>query len=127
MNVSKCQMLQIVLMSVTIAPIRVLCCIILLLLMWLLARIGLLCINDETLKTVPHSGWRKSLQQMLYGIGKAVVFCCGFHNVSIVGEKVRIIINIGFHSHNIKFNIFNQCKDLIIFLPISVHTKMQQS
>ena len=63
--------------------------------MWLLARIGLLCINDETLKTVPHSGWRKSLQQMLYGIGKAVVFCCGFHNVSIVGEKVRIIINIG--------------------------------
>lgn len=86
-NVSKCQMLQIVLMSVTIAPIRVLCCIILLLLMWLLARVGLLCINDETLKTVPHSGWRKSLQQMLYGIGKAVVFCCGFHNVSIVGEK----------------------------------------
>ena len=76
-------------MSVTIAPIRVLCCVILLLLMWLFARIGLLGINDETLKTVPHTGWRKSIQNMLYGIGKAVVFCVGFHNVKIIGEQVR--------------------------------------
>ena len=57
--------------------------------MWLFARIGLLGINDETLKTVPHTGWRKSIQNMLYGIGKAVVFCVGFHNVKIIGEQVR--------------------------------------
>ena len=114
-------------MSVTIAPIRVSCCVILLLLMWLFARIGLLGINDETLKTVPHTGWRKSIQNMLYGIGKAVVFCVGFHNVKIIGEQVR---KQKFHFRMILLIITqNRLKLIYVFIKngFSAHMKKQQS
>ena len=88
---SKCQMLQIFICSITIAPIRLLFTVLILLFMWFLVRIGLLCLSDEKLKTKPHTGWRKGIQKMLYGLGKVVCFFCGFYDITIVGERVSIL------------------------------------
>ena len=66
-----------------------LCIVILLLLMWVVARIGILLTNGEELMTSPLTGWRKSMQHLLYGIGQALCFCMGFHKITKVGEQVN--------------------------------------
>ena len=96
---SKCQMLQICICSITIAPIRLLFTVLTLLFMWFLVRIGLLCLSDEKLKTKPHTGWRKGIQKMLYGLGKVVCFCCGFYDITIVGERVSSLF-LSKHQYN---------------------------
>ena len=99
---SKCQMLQICICSITIAPIRLLFTVLILLFMWFLVRIGLLCLSDEKLKTKPHTGWRKGIQKMLYGLGKVVCFCCGFYDITIVGERVSSLF-LSKHQYNVIF------------------------
>ena len=106
---SKCQMLQICICSMTIAPIRLLFTVLVLLFMWFLVRIGLLCLSDEKLKTKPHIGWRKGIQKMLYGLGKVVCFFCGFYDITIVGERVSIFL-ISKHQSNVLILTFRKEK-----------------
>ena len=84
------QVFQIIAFSLTIAPLRLLCVMVIILFGWVLARIGLLGTTDEELTNCPLMGWRKKLQRLLYALGEAISFCTGLHNVTTVGEPVRI-------------------------------------
>ena len=88
MDLTICQVIQIILFSLTLAPLRSLCIIIILILGWILARVGLLGKNDEELMSRPLTGWRKKLQNLLYVLGRAICFCMGIHRVKYVGEQV---------------------------------------
>ena len=79
------QVTKIVLLSITIAPLRLFCIFVLLSLCWIIAKIGLLCTSKEQTKK-PFTGWRHRLQVLLRKLFRAVFFCMGFHNIKITGE-----------------------------------------
>lgn len=84
---------QMVLMSVTIAPIRFFCLFFLLGIAGVLSWIGLLGISETDLVTKPLGGWRRRLQRFIYKMGRWGFFCIGIHKLKITGEKVNCISN----------------------------------
>jgi hypothetical protein len=62
LTLSRCQMVKIVFMSVTVAPLRI--CIILLtmLVIWFVSFVGTIGISNEALEHRPFVGWRRRLQ-----------------------------------------------------------------
>ncbi|XP_061163187.1 lysophosphatidylcholine acyltransferase 2-like isoform X1 [Saccostrea echinata] len=76
---------RIVIMSVTIAPVRLVSLALLFGLAWLLAKISLACRTPEE-KQKPLEGWRKFLMRPMIMVGRAGIFCSSFHNVKIKGQ-----------------------------------------
>ena len=68
---------------VTLVPLRILVALISLILAWTVSMVGL---YDYDL-SVPVTGWRKYLQQMSCFFGRICCRCCGF-SVSITGSRV---------------------------------------
>jgi len=103
LHLNWCQNMQIALMSVTIAPIRMLLIVIckksfvqnkthaLLALLWanLLSRIGMLGLSGEELEAQPLESWRKVLQKVVRYHIRAVFFFMGIHWVKTKGQLVR--------------------------------------
>ena len=80
---------QMVLMSLTLAPIRIVCLFVLIGLAGILSWIGLIGISDSELSTKPFTGWRRRLQKLLYKVGRWGFFCIGVHRLKVIGERVR--------------------------------------
>ncbi|XP_041375840.1 lysophosphatidylcholine acyltransferase 2-like isoform X1 [Gigantopelta aegis] len=85
LNLSIVDKIKIAIMSVTIAPIRMILAGLCLLLAWPLAAISVAFLSKED-KQKPLSGWRKSLTRGLLFMGRCLRFLCGFHKVRIIGQ-----------------------------------------
>ncbi|XP_059082064.1 lysophosphatidylcholine acyltransferase 1-like isoform X1 [Tigriopus californicus] len=87
LNANWCQILQIILMSCTLAPLRLCCFFIVLLLNYCVCRVGLIGLSDDRLIEGPLLGWRRGLQAISYGLGRIMYFTLGLHWVTIKGDQ----------------------------------------
>ena len=85
------------LMSVTVAPIRFVIRILMIILAGLLSWIGMIGVSESDLASKPLTGWRRWLQKFLYRMGRWAFFCIGVHKLTITGEKVRLLVAIIAH------------------------------
>ena len=83
--------LKIVVMSLTLAPLRLFCILILLVWGWCLAKLGLCGLSEEDYSKSPFVGWRGKLQSHEKKILRLVFYCMGFHKINVIGRKVSII------------------------------------
>ncbi|XP_052816886.1 lysophosphatidylcholine acyltransferase 2-like isoform X1 [Mya arenaria] len=77
--------LQIIIMSVTIAPLRLLLVGLCLLLAWPLAAIVVAGRSEED-KKEPLTGWRKAFDWPLLTLGRLMVVFMGFQNIKVKGK-----------------------------------------
>ena len=77
------------LMSLTVAPIRFVILILMIILAGLLSWIGMIGVSESDLASKPLTGWRRWLQKFLYRMGRWAFFCIGVHKLTVTGEKVR--------------------------------------
>ena len=89
-----CDVIQILLMSITIVPIRFISISFLLFFTWILARFGLLFTSKDVRIMQPFIGWRKILQIILRKIFRLIFFFMGFHRIKVIGEQVHSIFFI---------------------------------
>lgn len=82
---STLDIIKIVVMSITIAPLRLLLAILIVLMLWPLAAIGSCCTSAEE-KKKPLRGWKKVYSRVLRFFLRAVFFICGFHWVKVKGK-----------------------------------------
>ncbi|XP_048253838.1 lysophosphatidylcholine acyltransferase 2-like isoform X1 [Haliotis rufescens] len=77
--------IQIVIMSVTVAPLRLLMSGMCLVLAWPLAALSLAFRTEEE-KRKPLTGWRKAFSGLLLWLGRCVIFIAGFHKIKFRGK-----------------------------------------
>ncbi|XP_035678837.1 lysophosphatidylcholine acyltransferase 2-like isoform X1 [Branchiostoma floridae] len=82
LRLSTLDKIQIAVGSVTIAPIRFLFLLLLLLLSWLIATIATMGMDTSK----PMTGWRKFCKRILVIMGRTMYFFMGFHNIEIRGK-----------------------------------------
>jgi len=75
--------MKMIVVGVTIVPIRVVCCFSCMVIAWMVASIGLIGMD----RSKPVSGWRKPLRQIVGFFGRATLFFCGFHYVKRTGTQ----------------------------------------
>lgn len=90
------QKVKIVLLGLTLLPIRLLFALICLTLTAILANVGLYGLSMEEIDSEPFTGWRLFLRKVICGLLRVMFFICGFHRIKIVGkqaspEKARIL------------------------------------
>ncbi|KAL8622111.1 hypothetical protein ACOMHN_056596 [Nucella lapillus] len=73
-------------MSLTIAPLRLLLSILIVLMLWPLAAIGSACSSPEE-RNKPLKGWKKGYSKVLRFFLRTVFFICGFHWVKVLGKR----------------------------------------
>ena len=78
-------------MSLTIAPIRLVCVILLLGLAGFLSWIGVVGVSETDLTTKPLVGWRGKLQKFVLKIVRSIFFCMGIHRIEVIGKKVKLL------------------------------------
>ncbi|XP_048752397.1 lysophosphatidylcholine acyltransferase 2-like isoform X2 [Ostrea edulis] len=83
---STLDIVRIVFMSVTIAPVRLVSLAVLFMLAWLLAAISLANRTPEE-KKKPLEGWRNSLRPLVVFVSRCVFFVGGFHWLTVKGEQ----------------------------------------
>ncbi|XP_033124679.1 lysophosphatidylcholine acyltransferase 2-like isoform X2 [Anneissia japonica] len=74
-------------MSVTIAPVRLILVMLILLLDCVIAKIALGGLTEQQLATKPMKGWRRMLLYPLWLLGRFQFFLMGFHYISVKGKK----------------------------------------
>ncbi|BFZ19725.1 hypothetical protein BsWGS_22764 [Bradybaena similaris] len=79
--------LQVALMSVTVAPLRLLLMSLLLVILWFLAVVGVACRSGDSASR-PFSGCRKCLRKPFIVLSRVLFFVLGFHYVSTKGKRV---------------------------------------
>ncbi len=77
-------------MSLTIAPIRLVCVILLLVFAGFLSWIGVVGVSESDLTTKPLEGWRRKLQKVVPMVVRSIFFCIGIHRIKVSGKRVRI-------------------------------------
>ncbi|XP_025076258.1 lysophosphatidylcholine acyltransferase 2-like isoform X3 [Pomacea canaliculata] len=87
LHLSILDIIQIAIMSVTIAPLRLLMVGLLLLAVWPLAAIAIAFRSPED-RSKPLSGWRRSYGRLLRFVLRMIVFIFGFR-VKVKGKKAR--------------------------------------
>ncbi|XP_076448987.1 lysophosphatidylcholine acyltransferase 2-like isoform X2 [Babylonia areolata] len=83
---STLDIIKIVVMSITLAPLRLLLAILIILMVWPLAAIGNFCTCAED-KEKPLRGWKRGYSKVLRFFLRAVFFVCGFHWVKVQGKS----------------------------------------
>lgn len=86
LHLSYLDLLQVAIMSVTVAPIRLLLAGLCLLLAWPLAALAV-AFRSEKDRQQPLSGWRKLIDAPCMCLGRIMVFCMGFQNVKVKGKR----------------------------------------
>ncbi|XP_072169325.1 lysophosphatidylcholine acyltransferase 2-like [Diadema setosum] len=86
-NLNVWDYVRIAIMSVTLAPIRFVLTILLLLPAWVLCFTAFLGMREEDRKK-PLGGWRKALSKPVLAIARFQFFCLGFHYVKVKGRQV---------------------------------------
>jgi hypothetical protein len=104
LSIGLCGILKIFLLSLTLAPLRLMCIIILLAFGSLVAKIGLLGVSDADSQKRPFGGWRRILQIVVMKIARAMFFCMGFHKIVISGKQVRFSFNYRSNKTKIVFS-----------------------
>jgi hypothetical protein len=79
-------------MSLTVAPIRGLCLMVMFVLASILSFIGMIGVTESDLETRPLVGWRRHLQGFVMRICRAGFFCMGVHKINVIGKLVRTFI-----------------------------------
>ncbi|XP_041375841.1 lysophosphatidylcholine acyltransferase 2-like isoform X2 [Gigantopelta aegis] len=87
LNLSIVDKIKIAIMSVTIAPIRMILAGLCLLLAWPLAAISVAFLSKED-KQKPLSGWRNWLRPFVLMFCRAMFFCVGFQWITVRGKRV---------------------------------------
>lgn len=87
LNLNAWDYIRIGLMSITIAPIRLLLTLILMLPTWFLCYVALLGLGDEAAKK-SLTGWRRALKGPVLVVARMQMFCMGFHSVKVRGRQV---------------------------------------
>ncbi|KAK2560696.1 Lysophosphatidylcholine acyltransferase 2 [Acropora cervicornis] len=77
--------LKVAVLSFTLFPIRLLCLSLLLLLASFLSTLTTACMKNKEVPQ-PLSGIRRILRKPLRGVGRAMLFCMGFHWVKVKGK-----------------------------------------
>ena len=103
------QKLQVAIMTVTIAPIRVIMFIITLLITWLFARV---CTAGISFPLVEPAGKTRSF---LFNLGaklfRTLLFCFGFHRIKVEGKRAKCkeapILVVGPHSSMMDMFVFS--------------------
>jgi len=75
--------LKMMLVFITLVPIRIVGALMALTLAWAVSCVGLINIDQ----TLPVSGWRRILQKLSYFLGRVCIRCCGF-SVTVSGIRV---------------------------------------
>lgn len=86
LQLSTLDIVRIVFMSITIAPVRLVSLALLFGLAWLLAAISLAYRTPEE-KKKPLEGWRNSLRPLVVFVSRCVFFVGGFHWLTVKGEQ----------------------------------------
>ncbi|KAL5020848.1 hypothetical protein ScPMuIL_000003 [Solemya velum] len=84
------EILQVVVMSLTLAPLRLLMSGMCLVVAWLVAAIALSGRTEEE-KKKPLAGWRKGCESVLIFLGRTIYFLLGFHTFSVKGRQVSVL------------------------------------
>lgn len=77
-----------IILSFTLAPIRILLIFITVLLSWAVSSIALLGITDEELTSQPLNSWRATIKEVARAFGRISLRFCGFHEVVVKGKRV---------------------------------------
>lgn len=77
--------IKVAILSVTLFPIRLLCLFLLLLVASLVGKLSTMCMKKEE-ELQPLSGYRRIMRKPLRGIGRAMLFCMGFHWIKVKGK-----------------------------------------
>lgn len=83
--------IKIIVMSLTIAPLRLFIIFPLLFFNWILAQCCLIGKSEEDINSQPFTSWRQTLQRVILKIFRTVFFCMGFHKINVIGHQVRIM------------------------------------
>lgn len=76
---------KVAVLSITLFPIRLLCLFLLVLLASLIATLTTMCMKKEE-EPQPLSRYRRIMRKPLQGIGRAMLFCMGFHWIKVKGK-----------------------------------------
>lgn len=85
LELTACDKLKVAVLSFTLFPIRLLCLFFLLLLASLIGTLATVCMKKEE-EPQPLSGYRRIMRKPLRGIGRAMLFCMGFHWIKVKGQ-----------------------------------------
>ena len=76
-----------ILLSCTLAPIRMFFISITVLLSWAVSSLALCGITDDELTTRPLTSWRATIKEVARAFGRISLRFCGFHRVSVRGTR----------------------------------------
>ncbi|KAK2164584.1 hypothetical protein LSH36_61g01016 [Paralvinella palmiformis] len=79
--------IRVALMSITIAPIRVICTVTLFIVAWICALLALAGLTEDELHNKPLAGWRLKMRNVVKDLGRLMMFCCGFHHIKVTGKQ----------------------------------------
>ncbi|XP_046993402.1 lysophosphatidylcholine acyltransferase isoform X1 [Schistocerca americana] len=74
-------------LTVAVLPFRVAAIMVLLVLAWLLACVGLLGLSEDDLRSRPMTGWRRNARAVICCVMRGLFLCGGFHWVTVKGKQ----------------------------------------
>jgi len=83
LNPSLSDYIRTAILAVTLFPIRFAGALLCFLLSYLVSRVGLRGSNLSR----PLEGWRAFARTLVYWLGRLCLFCCGFHDIKIIGHQ----------------------------------------
>jgi lysophosphatidylcholine acyltransferase/lyso-PAF acetyltransferase len=75
--------IKMIIVGLTLVPIRIISTFLVLVIAWIVASIGLIGMD----RSKPVTGWRKPLQKFVGLLGRAYLFCIGVHYVKQTGRQ----------------------------------------
>ena len=82
--------IKVSILSLTLAPLRLICILLIVIFTWIVSKITLMGITFEESTSTPFTGWRKNLQWLVHKTMRAIAFCMGIHRIKVKGEQVSL-------------------------------------
>ncbi|XP_071959020.1 lysophosphatidylcholine acyltransferase 2-like isoform X2 [Antedon mediterranea] len=118
LNLTTTDKIRIALMSVTVAPIRLLLVLVLILVDCLLANIAIAGLTQQQLESEPLKGWRRSLLNFAKYLYRGAFLASGYHWVKVKGQKLSVheapILVVGPHSSFVDAILFGMYFDISV-------------
>jgi len=86
-DLSKLQILKLIVFGITLLPIRLMICLIFVTLSTVMAMAALYGITDKELEERPFTGWRLTTRLVVIKILRLTFFLCGFHWIRTKGRR----------------------------------------
>lgn len=81
------QILMIILNSITLAPLRLIITLLIIVTTYLVAFIGMIGLSNQQLEQRRLTGWRSVLQDWIYRLFRAALFVMGVHTIRVRGKQ----------------------------------------